>query len=315
MRGCFSALAKPSMATIGRRVKVMVSSSQSEFTDLRATIRQELLRAGYEPLLFETSGAIDESAESAAFHLVEECDVYIGILGTQSSSPTLAEFNRASDLGRPRLVFVREGESSERTELLERFLGTDADDRKYGKFKTAVDLSSELLLSLSRCLANQLDTLTSTAAAELEGLEASLEQLLVGSKLLQASNRGRLDLRVEGALRAGERSVVLIGTDSRVALPAGLEMDLCQHGGDAGEVMGGLVVEGAKVGDSTFTCTFHPTEHRKEEWESFAQGLDDGAAKELPWGVFVRLHNEEQFRNVQSSMQRLVYSARRRVGA
>ena len=116
-------------SALPRNVKVMVSSDQTEFTDLRAALHKTLLDAGFHPLLFEKEGALDDSASNAALRLVEECDIYVCVLGTRLSPKTLGEYERATELGRPRLVFVREGTSHERRDLLKVFLGPDVDER------------------------------------------------------------------------------------------------------------------------------------------------------------------------------------------
>lgn len=298
-------------SALPRNVKVMVSSDQTEFTDLRAALHKTLLDAGFHPLLFEKEGALDDSASNAALRLVEECDIYVCVLGTRLSPKTLGEYERATELGRPRLVFVREGTSHERRDLLKVFLGPDVDERKYDGFATATDLSEKLLPAVSRRIASQLDR----AQAELEDLGWALEKLFVGSRLLQSSTGGELSLKVEGAMRIGEEAVVLVGSESVVALPRGLELALHISGKGSGSPSGVLITQELKVGEYSSACTLTPAEHLQQEWEEFARALDDRVTKKLPWDVQLRLLNEERYRDIQTSIQLLVYAARKRVGA
>ena len=101
------------------RFRVFVSSVQSEFAAERQALRDyfrddPLMRRFFELFLFEDVPACDRNADSVYMREVDKADVYVGLFGwgygsedEEGVSPTEREFDRASELGVKRLVFVK----------------------------------------------------------------------------------------------------------------------------------------------------------------------------------------------------------------
>lgn len=103
-------------------VRIFVSSVQREFAAERAALRDylrgdALMRRFFEPFLFEEVPAGDRRADEVYLDEVECCELYLGLFGdeygyedAEGVSPTQREFERATELGRRRLVFVKGAE-------------------------------------------------------------------------------------------------------------------------------------------------------------------------------------------------------------
>ncbi|MBN2577283.1 MAG: DUF4062 domain-containing protein [Deltaproteobacteria bacterium] len=105
--------------------RIFISSVQREFAEERRALRQfverdALLGRFFSVFLFEDLPATDRRVERTFLDAVERSDIYVGLFGKDYGSPdrhgvspTEKEFDRASSLGKPRLVFVKDvGESS-----------------------------------------------------------------------------------------------------------------------------------------------------------------------------------------------------------
>jgi ATP-dependent DNA helicase RecG len=100
-------------------IRLFISSVQNEFTVERAALRDylrgdALMRRFFEPFLFEEVPAADRRANDVYLHEVERCDFYVGLFGddygnedAQGISPTEREFMQATQLNKPRLIFVK----------------------------------------------------------------------------------------------------------------------------------------------------------------------------------------------------------------
>ena len=100
-------------------LRIFISSVQKEFADERRALRDYLhgdptLRRFFEVFLFEGLPASDRRADAVYLDEVARRDIYIGLLGDEYGwedadgiSPTQREFDRATKLGKPRLIFVR----------------------------------------------------------------------------------------------------------------------------------------------------------------------------------------------------------------
>jgi hypothetical protein len=67
-----------------------------------------LLRRFFEPVLFEDLPASDRRADNLYLHLVDRCELYVGLFGSEVGSvdaeglsPTEREFQRAGERGKP----------------------------------------------------------------------------------------------------------------------------------------------------------------------------------------------------------------------
>ncbi len=102
-----------------KRVKIFISSVQSEFANERTVlcdyIRSDaLLGKFFEPFIFEETPADNKSVQRVYLSQVEQCDIYLGILGElygyedeKGVSPTEHEYNLATKLDKHRLIYVK----------------------------------------------------------------------------------------------------------------------------------------------------------------------------------------------------------------
>jgi len=109
-----------------KKLRVFISSVQSEFSEERQMlfdylISDALLGLFFEPFIFEKIPANNHLASTIYLTEVEQCDIYIGLLGkeygyedSEGISPTEREFDHAGLLHKTRLIFISHHDSSER---------------------------------------------------------------------------------------------------------------------------------------------------------------------------------------------------------
>ena len=109
-----------------KKIRVFISSVQSEFAGERQMLfsyltSDALLGLFFEPFIFENLPAANHSVSSVYLKEVEQCDLYIGLLGkeygyedSEGVSPTEREFDFASLHHKPRLVFISNHKPEER---------------------------------------------------------------------------------------------------------------------------------------------------------------------------------------------------------
>ena len=118
--------------------RLFVSSPQAEFATERKAIDEHvrndpLLRRYCEVFLFEKQPASDRPPDAVYLSEVEKCEVYVGLFGqtygrvVEGKSPTEEEFDRATAVGKKRLIFVKECDEESRdprmTDLIRRAEG------------------------------------------------------------------------------------------------------------------------------------------------------------------------------------------------
>ena len=144
--------------------RIFVSSVQKEFADERRAIRTTIegdavLGRYFQVFLFEDLPAADRKVGEVFVTEVDRCDVYVLLIGNaygfedaDGVSPTEREFDRATLVGKHRLLFVKAGDDTRRhpkiAELLNK-AGLQLIRRRFG------DLD-DLLPQLSRSLADWL---------------------------------------------------------------------------------------------------------------------------------------------------------------
>lgn len=113
------------------QVPIFISSVQREFAAERRALKEfiegdALLRRFFSAFIFEDLPARDQRADEAYLDAVERSALYVGIFGleygsqdAQGVSPTQREFEHATRLGRPRLVFVKRSEPGARHAKME----------------------------------------------------------------------------------------------------------------------------------------------------------------------------------------------------
>ena len=112
-------------------MRVFISSVQREFTEERVALREylrgdALLRRFFDVFLFEDVPAADLRADDLYLSEVERCDIYIGLFGNEYGvenatglSPTHQEFEQASRLNKPRLIFIKGNDDSRHPRMQE----------------------------------------------------------------------------------------------------------------------------------------------------------------------------------------------------
>ena len=110
-----------------KRLGIFISSVQKEFAQLRRDLKAFLLgdavlrRFVTEVFLFEEMPAKDRRADQVYLEEVERCDIYLGLFGyeygnedRQGLSATEREYNHATQLGKPRPIYVWGAHDSKR---------------------------------------------------------------------------------------------------------------------------------------------------------------------------------------------------------
>lgn len=100
-------------------LRIFISSVQKELAADRRALKDyihgdPLLRRFFEVFLFEDLPASSRRADAVYLDEVARCDVYLGLFADEYGhedadgiSPTRREFTHASQLGKPRLIFVK----------------------------------------------------------------------------------------------------------------------------------------------------------------------------------------------------------------
>lgn len=102
-----------------KRIRIFISSVQSEFAKERAMLgeyirRDALLGKFFETFLFEDVPAGEASPQQVYLGEVEMSDIYLGLYGNkygyedaEGISPTEREYDRAAELHKTRLIFIK----------------------------------------------------------------------------------------------------------------------------------------------------------------------------------------------------------------
>lgn len=105
---------------------IFLGSVQKEFATERRALRDflqgdPLLRRFFEPVLFEDLPASDRRADDLYLHLVDRCELYVGLFGSEYGSvdadgisPTEREFQRAGERGKTLLIFLKAADETSR---------------------------------------------------------------------------------------------------------------------------------------------------------------------------------------------------------
>lgn len=146
----------------------MISSTARDLPEHREQVRLACIRAGFEPReMMEHLTAEDASAVEVSLRMVEEADVYLGILAYRygtippgaEASITEMEYDRAVKLGKPQLIFfihkdhpvkiadVDTGPLAAKLEALKKRIG---DQRVAASFKSPEDLRSHVVEGLTK---------------------------------------------------------------------------------------------------------------------------------------------------------------------
>ncbi|MCD4734556.1 MAG: DUF4062 domain-containing protein [Bacteroidales bacterium] len=109
-----------------KKLKVFISSVQSEFAGerqmlFRYLMQDALLGLFFEPFIFENVPASEHIPSRTYLDKVAKCDIYIGLFGKEYGnedengvSPTEHEFNQATHSNKTRLIFLSNHENTDR---------------------------------------------------------------------------------------------------------------------------------------------------------------------------------------------------------
>jgi hypothetical protein len=169
--------------------KVMISSTAIDLPEHRQALRDACERAGFEPHMMEKLPALDADSIEASMQMVDEANVYVGVFAFRYGyvpkghdiSITEMEYNRATDLNKPRLIFfideahpitakdVETGQGAVRLQALKDRIGQQ---RVAAFFKSPGDLKGEVVAALTT-LAKKLDA----ASANSEAMVSTIAKL------------------------------------------------------------------------------------------------------------------------------------------
>jgi predicted HTH transcriptional regulator len=146
-------------------VKIFISSVQRELAAERKALAgylsgDPLLRRFFDTFLFEDQPAADQRADQCYLDEVDGCDIYLGIFGNEYGredgeglSPTHREFNRATEKGKSRLIYVKGADDSVRHPKMRALI----DDAAGGLIRRRVNSAEELIAAVYASLVRILE--------------------------------------------------------------------------------------------------------------------------------------------------------------
>ncbi|NTW54901.1 MAG: DUF4062 domain-containing protein, partial [Chlorobaculum sp.] len=145
-------------------LNIFISSVQKEFAAERTALKEylrgdALMRRFFECFLFEEQPAADQRADQCYLDEVDRCDIYIGLFGNEYGwdgadglSPTHHEFNRATEKGKTRLIYVKGADDSVRHPKMRTLIDDAAATLIRRRFNSAEELVAAVYASLVRIL-------------------------------------------------------------------------------------------------------------------------------------------------------------------
>ncbi|MBN1127767.1 MAG: DUF4062 domain-containing protein [Chitinispirillaceae bacterium] len=143
-----------------RMMTIFVSSVQKELAEERRALKSfvnedALLRQFFNVFLFEDQPASDHRADEVYIAEVDRCAVYVGLFGneygyenTEGISPTEREFTRATESGKPRLIFVKGIDDDARHPKMQQLIRKAGDQLIRRRFNGTSELTSQVYASL-----------------------------------------------------------------------------------------------------------------------------------------------------------------------
>ena len=139
---------------------IFISSVQKEFAREREALRDylrgdPLMRRFFEVFLFEDVPASDRRPDELYLDEVERCELYVGLFGNdygmenrQGLSPTEREFDRATEIGVHRLIFVKGTDNGARHPKMRALIGKAQAELIRKRFNMAEELVTGLYAAL-----------------------------------------------------------------------------------------------------------------------------------------------------------------------
>ena len=146
---------------------IFISSVQKELVQERRAVKDfvhadPLLSRFFEVFLFEDLPAADLRADAVYLSEVDRCTLYLGLFGNdygfedaQGISPTEREFDRATALGKPRLIYVRGADDTARHPKMRALVRKAGDQLIRRRFGDASELIAAVNASLVEYLAQR----------------------------------------------------------------------------------------------------------------------------------------------------------------
>lgn len=180
--------------------RIFISSVQKEFVAERRALKDfiqgdPLLSRFFEVFLFEDLPASDRRVDAVYLSEVDRCSVYVALLGQEYGfedstgvSPTEHEFNRATELGKPRLIYVRGASDDGRHSKMRALIRRAGDQLIRRRFQDAPELNAGVYASLVDYLEQRglLRTLPFDAAAGTGATQGDLDPERVAAFLARA---------------------------------------------------------------------------------------------------------------------------------
>ena len=145
-------------------INIFISSVQKEFAAERKALKEylrgdPLMRRFFECFLFEEQPAADQRADQCYLDEVDRCDIYLGLFGNDYGwedygglSPTHREFNRATEMGRNRLIYVKGTDDALRHPKMRALIDDAASSLIRRRFNSSEELIAAVYASLVRIL-------------------------------------------------------------------------------------------------------------------------------------------------------------------
>lgn len=149
------------------KYKIFLSSVQKEFAEERQFLSNYLQHDAlfgkfFDLFLFEQLPAQDRKAHDVYIEEVKKSDIYIGLIGKElgyefkdGTSPTIREYNAASESNKYRLIFLLSTNESERKPIINNFIHNISSELIYGTFSSISELLSDVYSSLVAFLINK----------------------------------------------------------------------------------------------------------------------------------------------------------------
>lgn len=134
----------------GPLTKTFISSKMGELDDERIQTALGICEAISQPVYFEGFPPESRPSKEVMIDELDECHIYVGIFGSDYSSATIDEYNRAGVLGRQRLCFIKKVD--EREGDLEKFLKELRKDVTYQRFTSAGELKTLVRDAVSKAI-------------------------------------------------------------------------------------------------------------------------------------------------------------------
>ena len=223
------------------KLRIFVSSVQKELEDERLIVQNlvntdAFLSAYCVPVLYEFEPASPDKALEGCLQSLENCQVYILIVGVEYGTPvgavsiTHAEYLKAKAKKLPVLAFIKGDRSVKREEgTLKLLAELDADGPKYKRFGNVIELQKEVRAALAKLLKDRFNlsptsdenqiaeqTIEATSSFESQTLTRltwhNLDHAVLG-RLIAASENRDADALSQSELLSGAAARGLVWRD------------------------------------------------------------------------------------------------------